>query len=117
MSRKPDGHDQLWLGGTGTEALLAVSQGVKKRAYKVLEKIEQDPVTFPVLDDVPLDMSPYPGVAVRKARVAQGKHDYRIIFLHRLLEDGSEHVDLLYVIKRKDGYRIDWEWIKSVLGC
>ncbi len=97
------------------KALLAVSQGIKKRAQTVLAKIAQDAGSFPVLEVVPLDLTPYPGVAIRKARVVQGRHDYRIIFLHRVLDDGSEHAELLYVIPRKDGYRIDWEWIKSVL--
>src|SRR5216684_7680144 len=92
-------------------ALCSVSQGVKKLLQNVLEEIERDPSAFPILDNVPLDLDPYPGVAIRKAKITHRRHDYRIVFLHRRLEDDAEHVDLLFVFKRTDGYHIDWDWI------
>jgi hypothetical protein len=96
------------------KALLSLSQGVRKRVRKVLEAIERDPDSFEEIDPLGLDLAPHPGVSIRKAKIIQGKHDYRMIFLCRRQND-SEHVDLLYVFKRKDGYHIDWEWMASVL--
>jgi hypothetical protein len=98
------------------KALLSLSQGVRKLAQNVLEKIEGVPASFDELDVVPLDLTLSPGVAIRKAKIVHRKHDYRILFLHRRSDEGSEHVDLLYIFKRKEGYHIDWEWIASVLG-
>lgn len=99
----------------GLRALLSVSQGVKKRLRNILTAIERDPSSFDELEDVPLDLSLRPGVTIRKAKVIQGKHDFRIVFILRQLDDGSEHVDLLYVFKRKAEYQIDWDWIASML--
>ncbi len=98
------------------KALCGAGGGVKKLTRKILEDIEQDPAAFPILEEVPVDLSPYPGVMIRKASVTLKKHDWRIIFLHRRQEDGSEHVNLLYIFKRKEGYHIDWQWIESLLG-
>jgi hypothetical protein len=98
------------------KALFGVSNGVKKLARQILESIEQNPAAFSTLEGLPVDLSPYPGVFIRKASVTLRRHDYRIVFLHRRQEDGCEHVDLLYIFKRKEGYRIDWQWIASLLG-
>jgi hypothetical protein len=97
------------------KALSSVGEGVKKLLRRVLEKIERDPAAFPILDDVPVDLALHPGVFIRKARVTLKKHDYRLVFLHRRQQDGSEHVDLLYIFKRKEGYDIDWEWIAGLV--
>src|SRR5438067_2203735 len=97
------------------KAMLSVSQGVKKEAFTVLKAIERDPRSFDELQDLPDDFAIPPGIAIRKAAVINRKHDYRIVFLHRQLDDESEHVDLLFIFKRKDGYKIDWEWIASLL--
>jgi len=97
------------------KAMLSVSQGLKKAAHKVLKAIERDPSSFDALEDLPDDLAVPPGVGLRKAAVINRKHDYRIVFLHRRLDDGTEHVDLIDVFKRKNGYRLDWDSIKSVL--
>jgi hypothetical protein len=97
------------------KAMLSVSQGVKKEAFKVLEAIEHNPSSFDELEDLPKDLALPPGTVIRKAKVINKKHDYRIVFLHRLPDDGPEIVDLLYVFKRKSGYTIDWDWIESLL--
>jgi hypothetical protein len=91
------------------KTLLSVSQGVRKKLRSILLALERNPGAFEELEHVPLDMASYSGVVFRKAKVIQGKHDYRIVFLHRQLNDGSEHVDLLYIFKRKEGYQIDWK--------
>lgn len=96
--------------------MLRVSQRIKKLLYETFKHIEQDPSAFEELDDAPEWVGMVPNlVALRKAKVIHQKHDFRLIFAHWKWEDGSEHVDLLLVFPRKQGYQIDWEWVQRSL--
>jgi hypothetical protein len=94
--------------------LIKISQGVKKLVKKTLEEIEKDPSSFPKLSDVPNELMNVESlVAIRKAKIINQKHDFRILFAHWKFADGKEHVVLLMIFPRKDDYRIDWDWIES----
>jgi hypothetical protein len=116
MIHDSDGHDQPWLGGARAKGAALAKSGCQEACPKGATRNRTDPASFDELNVVPLELTFSPGVAVRKAKLIHRKHDYRILFLHRRSDGGSEHVDLLYILKRKEGYHIDWEWIASVLG-
>jgi len=93
--------------------LCAVSDGLKKRFREIMERLEQTPDSFPVLEEVPADLL-RPGVQFVKVKVVNRSHDFRIVFLYRQSE---EHLDALYVFSRKSGYQIDWKWVRSLLDA
>lgn len=95
--------------------IASVSQGVKKCLRDVLERIEDNPSDFSEVRDTPGISAFGHLVAIRKAKVINQKHDYRILFAHWRFKDGQEHVDLLMAFPREDDYKIDWEWIEACL--
>ena len=97
-------------------AIVRTSQGIKKRLRSVMGDIESDPGSFDELKDVPNDIHELPNVVLRKAKITQGPHDFRLIFSHWTFDDGTEHVDMLMAFPRKEGGHIDWPWILDHLA-
>jgi hypothetical protein len=97
-------------------AVIASSQAVRSAVRRTLERLEQDPSTFPELEWVPPAIRrEFPDVTLRKIAIRSGRHDYRLVVAHWRLEEGREHVDVLYAFRRRKGYAIDWDWVDSVL--
>lgn len=92
------------------------SQGVSKLLRKRLEQIQSNPSAFSPLEIVPDRIAALSNVVIRKAKITLGKHDFRLVFAHRTLDDGSEHVDALLAFRRKRGYEIDWDCVADALG-
>jgi hypothetical protein len=98
-------------------AIADSSNAVKHLLRKALEKLEQNPSSFPVLEEVPDNLTAsYPNLTLRKIKLRSGKHNYRLVVAHWTLESGAEHVDVLYAFRRQDGYPIDWTWLDSIAG-
>ncbi len=92
------------------------SQSVKKLLRSTLEKIEKSPSAFPLLEEVPIDLAEFENlIAIRKAKITNQRHDFRLIFAHWRFE-ADDHVDLLMAFPRKADYRIDWIWLKRTLA-
>ena len=92
------------------------SQGISKLLRKTLEQIESNPSAFSALEIIPDRITALSNLVIRKAKITLGKHDFRLVFAHRTLDDGSEHVDMLLAFRRKKGYEIDWDWVADALG-
>jgi hypothetical protein len=98
-------------------AMVAVSNAVRQRLRKALERIEADPSQFEELHDVPPRIrATYPGLVMRKVKIESRRHNYRLVLAHWTLADGKEHVDVLYAFRRQAGYPIDWDDVDELLG-
>ncbi len=92
------------------------SQQVKHLIRQALETVEANPSAYESLADMPKDIAGREGVFVRKIKIVHQKHDYRMVYLHQVREDGEEQVDILYVRPREDDYRsLDWDTIRAFL--
>lgn len=95
-------------------AICKSSQGAKKQVQQAFEKLERDPSSFDLLDILPPDLQQRTDFSIRKVYITGRKYDFRIVFVHLLQHD---HVELLYVFRRKHGYPdIDWDWIRGLFG-
>ena len=89
---------------------------LKNLVRQALETVETDPASYPTLTDLPPDLVGRPNTFIRKVPIRHQKHDYRMVYLHQLLEEGDQQVDFLYVCSREDDYRsLDWDVIRSFL--
>lgn len=96
--------------------IIKSSQRVKHLVRKALEAVENNPASFELLSEVPTDLVADKNVSVRKVAIKHQKHEFRLLFLHRVREDGEELVDFFYVHPRKDDYRsLDWDVVKEFL--
>jgi hypothetical protein len=94
--------------------IAGASQAIKHKLRQILEQIETDPSSFRELE-VPRDIAKLAHlVAIRVANLTSHKHDFRIVFAHWRFADDSEHADLLMAFPRKEGYQIDWDWVREV---
>jgi hypothetical protein len=100
-------HEQL-------KALIGRSQGGKKLMHDALERLESEPRSLETLEDVPADLACRENLYFPKVKITSGSHDYRILAVGIKREDGEDYVELLYVFRRRDGYKLDWDWIRSL---
>ena len=78
-------------------AIADSSNAVKHLLRKALEELEQNPSSFPPLEEVPGNLTAsYPNLTLRKIKLRSGKHNYRLVVAHWTLESGAEHADVLY---------------------
>src|ERR1700730_9854048 len=94
-------------------AIRDTSQAVKSLLRDVLERIEKNPSSFPLLEDVPQNIAERPNLFLRKASIRTHKHNFRLVFAHWTFPDHpghQDHVDILLAFPRKYGYKIDWAW-------
>jgi len=92
------------------------SQGVSKALRDTLEQIQNAPGSIPELEWVPPEIAARPDVCVRKAKVINHKHDFRILFFHWRREDGCDRLEIFDVFPRRQDYAIDWDWVKTHVG-
>ncbi len=100
------------------DAMKAASKSSKRVAHLIkeaLESIDDNPAAYPTLDEVPLDFANLSNTWFRKVKITHGKHDLRMIYLHRIRNDGVEQVDFLWMFARRDGYKLNWDEIRSIL--
>ncbi len=88
------------------------SSGIAKALKDTLERIEENPDQFQLLDDTPPELEPFCTVlAFRKAYIVNDPHDFRLIFVHAKAQQ-KDDLDLCYglvAFPRKRGYvGIDW---------
>ena len=70
-------------------AIADSSNAVKHLLRKALEKLEQNPSSFPPLEEVPGNLTAsYPNLALRKIKLRSGKHNYRLVVAPWTLESG-----------------------------
>lgn len=99
--------------------IAATSQGVKHELRTVMGRIEDDPASFPPLESMPEGFASRLeelGAHARKAKVINGRHDFRLLMLHKEHRDRDDHVVIFDAFPRKDNYQIDWEWLDEILG-
>ncbi len=97
------------------KALIRLSQGIKKLVRDALERLESDPRAEESLEDVPPDLSSREDLYFPKVKITNGPHDFRILAVGVKQGSGDDYVELLYVFRRKDGYKLDWDWIRQLL--
>jgi len=96
--------------------LISLSQSAKKQVRNVFTRLEADPSEFEELQYVSPDVAArFENVTIRKVKITGKNHDYRMIVAHWILSDDSEHVDVLLVFAREQGYAIDWDWVEATL--
>jgi hypothetical protein len=92
------------------------SREVENRVKEILATVEENPAAYGTLKkDVPPEIAARSDVFIRKVAITNSGQDVRMVYLHRIREDGEEQVDFLYVFFRRDGWNIDWQWIKALL--
>jgi hypothetical protein len=92
------------------------SKAIATQLRDTLQRIQDHPAEFEELDKVPDFIARRPDVRVRKAKIQHHKHNSRLLFVHCTQQDGSEHVYLFDAFPRKQGYAIDWDWCRKVVG-
>jgi hypothetical protein len=92
------------------------SKAVATQLRDTLQRIQDHPGEFEELDRVPDDIARRPDVRVRKAKIQHQKHNFRLLFIHQTLSDGTEQVHLIDAFRRLRGYAIDWDWCREVVG-
>jgi hypothetical protein len=98
------------------EQICKTSQQVKHLIRQALETVEANPSAYEPLAKLPKDLADQEGVFLRKIKIVHQKHDYRLVYLHRLGE-GWEEVDVFYIRSREDDYRsLDWDVVRSLIG-
>jgi hypothetical protein len=92
------------------------SKAVATLLRDTLKRIQENPGQFEELVKVPDFIARHSDVRVRKAKIQHRKHNFRLLFIHRTLPDGSELVYLFDAFPRLKGYAIDWDWCRELIG-
>jgi hypothetical protein len=95
-------------------ALIGLSQGIKKLVRAALERLESDPRSVDKLENVPPDLAGREDLYFPKLKITNGPHDYRILAF-AIKKEGGDYFELLDIIKRQDGYHLDWDSIRQSL--
>ena len=96
------------------------SNAIKAQLKDALLRMERDPASFPKLDDAPPSISRRADVCLRKAKLINQKHDFRIIFAHWTFDQDDfpgreDHVAIILAFPRRDDYQINWEGVGHLL--
>src|SRR5437016_2897171 len=72
------------------EAICRCSQRVKHLVREALERVKANPAAYSALERVPERIAGIENCCVRKIEIRHGRHDYRMLYLHRQEEGGVE---------------------------
>ena len=96
------------------KAIIATSKVIEKLVHNALTRLEANPESFPLLEDVPRPIRrKFPHSIFRKVYIEHDKHSFRLVVIHWRLGGDDDHVDIIYAFPRKDGYAIDWDWVET----
>jgi hypothetical protein len=100
------------------KAICESSQRVKHLVHEALKRVQSDPGAYEEISEVPECIVGRENVFIRKVDITHQKHDYRMVYIHQIREDGSQRADFLYARPRRDDYRsLDWPGIAEfILG-
>jgi hypothetical protein len=96
-------------------AIRDTSNVLKKQLKDMFKQLQKDPSEFSAMEVVPKDLI-RDDLTFRKVYLEHQSHTFRVVFVHWTFPDDPdrpEHVDIILAFPRKNGYKIDWDWVRD----